>query len=380
MVALGECSDAFLRAHLGARLFALRKPNGKLRPVACGSVLRRLAARTMCAVFREEIWGACGECQFAVGKPAGCEHVHKSVVALTCASPQDVVLKFDCTNAFNTMPRQLILDAVLARAPGLAQVATAWLCQPTCHLFWGDNAEGLPVKATKGVDQGCPLSLALFAIGLAASLERIRAQLVGLSPSCRVFSYLDDVMVVVPAGLAETALNAVVKELEGVGLTVNAGKTAVWTKDPQTPLPALLQRLRVAQCELLGATAPWLDPDGDFSRVGVHSFTDSSKVLSSAQTFVAKVAELRKAGLSAKAAFLVLQAFSHGHVTHLLRANYECSGWAKQFDDVLVEGVQSLVGSSLREDQREQVFLRLADGGLGFASAAHATEAAYLES
>ena len=49
----------------------------------------------------------------------------------------------------------------------------------------------------------------------------------------------------------------------------------------------------------------------------------------------------------------------------------ECSGWAKQFDDVLVAGVQSLVDSSLREDQREQIFLRLADGGLGFASAAH---------
>ena len=116
-----------------------------------------------------------------------------------------------------------------------APVAAAWLCLPTCHLFWGDNAEGLPVRATKGVDQRCPLSPALFAIGLAASLERIKAQLVGVSPSCRVFSYLDDVMVVIPAAFAETALNAVVTELEGVGLTVNADKTAVWTKDPLTP-------------------------------------------------------------------------------------------------------------------------------------------------
>ena len=220
----------------------------------------------------------------------------------------------------------------------------------------------------------------LAGFGLAASLERIKAQLLGVSPSCRVFSYLDDVMVVIPAAFAETALNAVVTELEGVGLTVNADKTAVWTKDPLTPLPPRLQRLRVTQCEVLGATAPWLDTDGDFSRVRIHNFTDSSKVLDSARTFVAKVAELRKAGLGAKVAFLVLQAFSHGHVTHVLRANYECSGWAKQFDDVLVGGVESLVGSSLREDQREQLFLRLADGGLGFASAAQATEAAYLRS
>ena len=33
-VALGVCSHDFLEANLGARIFALRKPNGKLRPIA----------------------------------------------------------------------------------------------------------------------------------------------------------------------------------------------------------------------------------------------------------------------------------------------------------------------------------------------------------
>ena len=55
MFALGGCSVEFLRANLGARILRLRKPSGKLRPVACGSVLRRLAARTLCAVLREEL-------------------------------------------------------------------------------------------------------------------------------------------------------------------------------------------------------------------------------------------------------------------------------------------------------------------------------------
>ena len=42
---------------------------------------------------------------------------------------------------------------------------------------------------------------ALFAIGLAASLENIQTKLAELSPTCRVFSYLDDVMVVAPPRL-----------------------------------------------------------------------------------------------------------------------------------------------------------------------------------
>ena len=138
--------------------------------------------------------------------------------------------------------------------------------------------------------------------------------------------------------------------------------------------------MRVSKCQVLGATAPWLDSDSDIGRLGVHNFCDGAEVVRSAEAFVAKISELRGAGLSAKAAFLVLQSFSQGHVTHLLRANYEDSGWAKQFDDVLVRGIESLTKSTLREDQREQVFLRLVDGGLGFTSAQQMTEAAFLGS
>ena len=134
MFTLGECSRDCLEANLGARIFALRKPNGKLRPIACGSVLRRLAARTLCMHNTEDIRQACGEHQFAVGRHAGCELVHKTISALTCASPQDVVLKFDCSNAFNTMPRQLILDAVQQRAPGQMPMVMAWLSQRTTHF------------------------------------------------------------------------------------------------------------------------------------------------------------------------------------------------------------------------------------------------------
>ena len=380
MFALGECSQDFLRAHLGARVFALRKPNGKLRPVACGSVLRRLAARAACAAFREDIRRGCGERQYAVGRRAGCEQVHKAVSALACAAPQDVVLKFDCSNAFNTMPRQLIADAVLASAPGLAHIVFAWLSQPTTHLFWGDGRKGEPLRATWGVDQGCPLSPALFAMGLALPLQRIHDQLQALSPTCRVFSYLDDIIVVVPGIASDRALAAVVAELQGAGLTVNADKTSAWTADPTAPLPQALQGLRAERCQVLGATAPWLDPDGDFSRVGVHSLAEGAKVVQSARAFVARVVELRKAGLPTKTSFLLLQAFSQGHVTHLLRANYEQGSWAREFDNALVEGVEGLLGEALDETRRAQVFMRLADGGLGFSSAEQTAVAAFLGS
>ena len=220
----------------------------------------------------------------------------------------------------------------------------------------------------------------MFALGLAAPLQRIHDSLNALSPSCRVFSYLDDVMVVVPAAVAESAASAVVAELSGAGLTVNADKTAAWTADPQAPLPNGLAHLRVQQCQVLGARAPWLDRDGDFSEVGVLSLAEGAKVVQSARAFVARVGKLRGAGLSTKAAFLLLQGFSQGHVTHLLRASYESGSWPRDFDNALVEGLEQLLGASLNEAQQAQVFLRLADGGLGFSSAEQATEAAFLGS
>ena len=125
---------------------------------------------------------------------------------------------------------------------------------------------------------------------------------------------------------------------------------------------------------------PWLDADGDFSHVGVHSLTNGASVVDSAKAFVTKVVELRGAGLSAKGAFLLLRAFSQGHVTHLLRSNHECGDWAKQFDEILLRGLEHLVGLPLNMDQRAQCFMRLSDGGLGFGSASQAAQAAFLGS
>eukprot|EP00959_Pyramimonas_sp_CCMP1952_P133521 2792201-Pyramimonas_sp.AAC.1 len=79
-----------MRANLGTRLVALRKRNGGVRPIACGSVLRRLAAKAACDVFSDDIKSACGPHQYAVGKPGGCEVMHKCISALTEADPRAV--------------------------------------------------------------------------------------------------------------------------------------------------------------------------------------------------------------------------------------------------------------------------------------------------
>jgi len=359
MFLLGECPQEALVANMGARLIALRKPNGKIRPVACGAVLRRLATRTVCAVFREDIRKACGEHQFAVGRRAGCEQVHKTITALTSARGDYAVLAFDATNAFNTMPRQQIVDAVAARLPAMTEVVRVLLGQPTTHLWWDGGVEGKPVRATKGVDQGCPLSPALFAIGLAGALDHISSRLHELDASARLFSYLDDVMVTVPAHLADQALAVVAEELQRAGLEINQSKTAIWTRDPSVALPDSVQMLKKPYLRCLGATAPWLDPDDDFARLTVHGYADGRAAVTAAESFVARLEELRKAGLGPKDAFLLLKSFSQGTVSHLLRANFEKHAWVDAWDWVIMDELERLVTDILSPDQKAQAYLRL---------------------
>ena len=132
--------------------------------------------------------------------------MHKTITALSAADPKCVFLAFDATNAFNTLPRQTVFDAVAKRLPDLSVVLDAWLSQPTSHTYWKpDGSEGVAINATAGVDQGCPLSPALFAIGLADALSNINTRLQALSPNARVFSYLDDVIVAIPSEHATAA-------------------------------------------------------------------------------------------------------------------------------------------------------------------------------
>ena len=296
------------------------------------------------------MWGPLA--QYGVGRRAGTELMHKSVLALVDEDPSKVVVAFDARNAFGSIPRPKVWEGVLSRMPDLAPTVAAWLGGPTVHAHWDERGVVTPVTAASGVDQGCPLSPLLFALGLAPALDAIVQQLQALDASARAFAYLDDIVVVVPPGRAEAAHDIVETCLGQCGLALNRDKTEVWSRNGLTVTGALAERV-VERISLLGASVAWWDEEErEEGQVPLGGQASGRSPLAQARALNQRLAQLRAAGIGLKTAFTVLRVFAQSCANHLQRANLEDGAWVADLDAELHRGLELLVGQDTTDTQR----------------------------
>ena len=86
-----------------------------------------------------------------------------------------VVVKIDASNAFNSISRAAIGDAVARHSPLLGGYFAAAYAAPT-HLFWGERV----ISSSCGVQQGYPQGLIHQEKQRAAELVRAHDQLLPL--------------------------------------------------------------------------------------------------------------------------------------------------------------------------------------------------------
>ena len=354
-------------------MVAVPKPNGGVRPIAIGEIYRRLTAKCLLEEIRPDARRHFWPVQTGVCVPAGVDAAVHTVRAWANRSnncQQKVLVKLDFHNAFNTISRKAVLDAVETDFPTLSR--WAWWCygQPSGLRFGGGT-----LASAGGVQQGDPLGPLLFAAAIQSLAQDLRRGLdIGMF-------YLDDGVLAGDVAAVSAALLHLQQRAAALGLTLNLRKSEViaMAGAPATVLqryfpPELLQDhsgcTRVAKhFELLGA------PVGDDAFCAQHT---ASRVTGASQLLDA-VADIHDPQVGLR---LLRTAAGHSKLLHSLR----CAPPGPQqealrhFDVQVRSCFQAFTGLHPEPQQWEQASRSPGFGGLGLRSAAEDSAAAYLAS
>ncbi len=148
----------------GASLVALQKKCGGIRPIAVGCTLRRLVAKVAGFSVADDKAALLAPHLLGYGVRGGAEAaVHAARKFLSNLDPEHAIVKLDFSNAFNSIRRDSMLEAIRSHAPSIYPlVHTAY--SALLVLRWGDRT----ISSAEGVQQGDLLALS-FSVSLSTA-------------------------------------------------------------------------------------------------------------------------------------------------------------------------------------------------------------------
>ena len=339
----------------GARLVPISKKNGGIRPIAVGSLFRRLIATAIVRTHATEFKEFFQPLQHGIASPGGAENVVHIARALHSAhAPTQNVVSIDLTNAFNSVSRNAFLRKTDSLFPALNAWAAACYGAHSSLLL----ADGTIVESQCGVQQGDPLGPFFFCLAIHESLQKAAKAAEGAS----ILAYMDDIYVLGLPAQTQTVVSSLSADLSEVGLRINLQKC--WT----------LHRL---QGELEGI--PQTDPECVSILGAALSDNSPAPLLKESIGVVSKELPLLE---DAQCAILMLRYIHNCSATFHLRTHAPLR--SKRLVEELTTNTLSVLSKILDQDlssesnkhARQRVFLPLGPG-LGFTPLELAAPCAY---
>jgi len=293
-----------------------------------------------------------------VGVPGGCDAaVHAVRRFLSSMTDDCIVVKLDFANAFNSLRRDKILEAVLSDVPEIYSFCYLSYSR-TSLLQYGD----WNVESQVGVQQGDPIGPLLFCLTIQPLLCSLRSILKA--------GYLDDITIGGPSQIVAADVHTVMREGQHLGLNLNVGK-----------------------CEVIkGRFSGLLDPTvASFLKVdpsaavllGAPLSTGASMDIALQKSIVAlKTAQVRLKLLCSHDALTILRfSLSTPKLTHVMRAApcFE-HPMLVDLDRLLRECLCAIVSVDLTDTQWSQASLPVHKGGLGIRLVSQLAPSAFLAS
>ena len=137
----GDVPQSVVQMVRQGRMTALAKPDGGVRGIVAGDVIRRLVAKTMAQQLGDAVEAFTAPYQYALRTKAGCECVAHVLQGLTELDPLATVTSVDGISAFDLISRKAMLE-------GLMRVDGGSSALPFVRLFYGSPSEYLWEDAT----------------------------------------------------------------------------------------------------------------------------------------------------------------------------------------------------------------------------------------
>jgi Reverse transcriptase (RNA-dependent DNA polymerase) len=214
---------------LDSTLIALQKPgaNGGVRPIAIGEVWLRLAG--LCAMASCPGAGqALAPLQLGVGVRGGSQIIGHALSSGISADPDCVTVQLDYRNAFNSLSRTHMLEAIGKHQPSLLPFAQWSYCRASRLHISGAPPGTLPIMSECGVRQGDPCGPLFFALTTQDQLEKVAL----LHPQAPPLAYADDTFLQGSAASVIPAFHAMCDLGLAVGLEARVDKCAAYSTNP----------------------------------------------------------------------------------------------------------------------------------------------------
>jgi len=374
MMLRGDCPEAVLPWVMGAKLAALPKPAGGLRPIAVGETLRRIAAKSMMHCATDAVNLRLKPFQVGVGVKAGAEvlvHVARQWLGRNREERGKVLVMIDLENAFNSIDRAAVRQGIRRTFPA----AAPWI--DLCYtedslLILGEEV----LKSGRGVQQGDPAGPAIFALAIHEDVEEAKEATDQAFPGELdwVGLFLDDTMAAGTARAVKMFLDSLEAKWKGKGLAFVPSKSIVvptgghHTDTRPEDFPDMV----------------W-NEDGNFKLLGAP-FGSKSECESQMAKRVSKAEEVAKGAAQLSNAqgglLLVRHCGGFAKVAYVCRTTPPAmvSDALKSFSDILRNHVGRVAQRSLEQREWDLAGLSIKAGGLGVRHPDEHAEAAYLAS